>query len=259
MDDGENNRKLADILGSGTQSLYYEPSYLSGYSRMASEFVFPHTLTHNGGAVSVRLHKSEESDFTDTNERVKLIKVPLRPRGDPGLQSMVKLGSDRQFDGEEYLLLEWRYRGPLGGTDRNFDAYLPSEGLAITHVIHNPHYNGTNSTGFGANIVRIVDATPPASQEEGHTDTAESPALFGPGSGVNSYRAGEFWQELPDGQGSLEYLLSEGSGNKTVYARFKDQAAFDFHQKADFHERLVPPILDCVEGEMDLQFFEWVG
>jgi quinol monooxygenase YgiN len=44
-----------------------------------------------------------------------------------------------------------------------------------------------------------------------------------------------------------------------VYARFKDQAAFDFHQQADFHERLVPPILACVDGEMDLQFFEWVG
>lgn len=44
-----------------------------------------------------------------------------------------------------------------------------------------------------------------------------------------------------------------------VVARFRDQAAFDFHQQADFHERLVPPILDCVEGEMDLQFFDWVA
>jgi quinol monooxygenase YgiN len=44
-----------------------------------------------------------------------------------------------------------------------------------------------------------------------------------------------------------------------VYARFEDQASFEYHQAADFHQRLVPPILDCVEGEMDLQFFEWVG
>jgi quinol monooxygenase YgiN len=44
-----------------------------------------------------------------------------------------------------------------------------------------------------------------------------------------------------------------------VYARFKDQEAFEFHQEADFHHRLVPPILDCVDGEMDLQFFEWVA
>jgi quinol monooxygenase YgiN len=44
-----------------------------------------------------------------------------------------------------------------------------------------------------------------------------------------------------------------------VYARFASQEAFEIHQAADFHERLVPPILDCVEGEMDLQFFDWVG
>ena len=44
-----------------------------------------------------------------------------------------------------------------------------------------------------------------------------------------------------------------------VYARFQDQAAFEYHQAADFHQRLVPPILDCVEGEMDLQFFDWVA
>ena len=44
-----------------------------------------------------------------------------------------------------------------------------------------------------------------------------------------------------------------------VYARFEDQAAFELHQAADFHQRLVPPILDCVEGGMDLQFFDWVA
>jgi len=51
----------------------------------------------------------------------------------------------------------------------------------------------------------------------------------------------------------------EQKGTYVVYARFKDQAAFDFHQEADFHHRLVPPILACVDGEMDLQFFEWVA
>jgi len=44
-----------------------------------------------------------------------------------------------------------------------------------------------------------------------------------------------------------------------VYARFRDQAAFEFHQQADFHQRLVPPILACVEGAMDLQFYDWKG
>jgi quinol monooxygenase YgiN len=52
---------------------------------------------------------------------------------------------------------------------------------------------------------------------------------------------------------------AEKKGKYVVYARFRDQAAFEFHQEADFHHRLVPPILDCVEGEMDLQFFEWVA
>jgi len=48
-------------------------------------------------------------------------------------------------------------------------------------------------------------------------------------------------------------------GTYVVYARFKDQAAFDLHQQADYHQRLVPPILACVEGEMDLQFYDWVS
>ena len=52
---------------------------------------------------------------------------------------------------------------------------------------------------------------------------------------------------------------TEKAGVYVVYARFKDQQAFDFHQQAGFHQRLVPPILDCVEGEMDLQFFEWLA
>jgi quinol monooxygenase YgiN len=44
-----------------------------------------------------------------------------------------------------------------------------------------------------------------------------------------------------------------------VYARFKNEAAFEYHQKTAFHERLVPPILACVAGDMDLQFYEFVG
>lgn len=48
-------------------------------------------------------------------------------------------------------------------------------------------------------------------------------------------------------------------GRYVVYARFKDRAAFEWHQDADFHHRLVPPVLDCVEGEMDLQFFDWIA
>ena len=42
-----------------------------------------------------------------------------------------------------------------------------------------------------------------------------------------------------------------------VYGRFKDEAAFDTHMASPFHHRLVPPILACVEGEMDLQMYDW--
>ena len=43
-----------------------------------------------------------------------------------------------------------------------------------------------------------------------------------------------------------------------VYSRFKDDAAFQVHQEAPDHERLVPPILEALAEEMDLQFFDLV-
>jgi quinol monooxygenase YgiN len=42
-----------------------------------------------------------------------------------------------------------------------------------------------------------------------------------------------------------------------VYGRFKDDAAFQAHQASPFHDRLVPPIMACVEGDMDLQMLDW--
>jgi quinol monooxygenase YgiN len=42
-----------------------------------------------------------------------------------------------------------------------------------------------------------------------------------------------------------------------VYSRFRDNAAFELHMKSPIHERLVPPIIDCVDGDMDLQFYDW--
>jgi len=52
---------------------------------------------------------------------------------------------------------------------------------------------------------------------------------------------------------------TEISGHYVVYARFKDQAAFDAHMGIDFHDRLVPLIFDTLAEEMDLQFFEHVA
>jgi len=42
------------------------------------------------------------------------------------------------------------------------------------------------------------------------------------------------------------------------YARFRDQAAFDEHMRTEAHDRLIPPIMACVDGEMDLQFYDFV-
>lgn len=47
-------------------------------------------------------------------------------------------------------------------------------------------------------------------------------------------------------------------GTYVVYARFRDDAAFQEHQDAPAHEELVPPILAALAEEMDLQFYELV-
>jgi quinol monooxygenase YgiN len=37
-------------------------------------------------------------------------------------------------------------------------------------------------------------------------------------------------------------------------ATFKNETAFDHHMQIDFHDRLVPPILDCLAQEMQLTY-----
>jgi quinol monooxygenase YgiN len=44
-----------------------------------------------------------------------------------------------------------------------------------------------------------------------------------------------------------------------VYARFRNEAAFQTHMKAPFHDELVPPILASLAQDMDLQFFDWIA
>ncbi|HWG69874.1 MAG TPA: antibiotic biosynthesis monooxygenase family protein [Steroidobacteraceae bacterium] len=60
--------------------------------------------------------------------------------------------------------------------------------------------------------------------------------------------------------GTLVYdVIKSRSKPRTyvVYGRFKDEAAFQLHQSSSFHDKLVPPILACVEGDMDLQLLDW--
>lgn len=42
-------------------------------------------------------------------------------------------------------------------------------------------------------------------------------------------------------------------------ATFKDEAAFNHHMSIDFHDRLVPPILDCLASDMELGFYKAHG
>jgi len=60
--------------------------------------------------------------------------------------------------------------------------------------------------------------------------------------------------------GTLVYdVIKSRSKPRTyvVYGRFKDEAAFQLHQSSPFHDKLVPPILACVEGDMDLHLLDW--
>lgn len=52
-----------------------------------------------------------------------------------------------------------------------------------------------------------------------------------------------------------ELLQSEEDENLFhCVATFKDEAAFEHHMHIDFHDRLVPPILDCLAEEMQISF-----
>lgn len=44
-----------------------------------------------------------------------------------------------------------------------------------------------------------------------------------------------------------------------VIATFRDDAAFEAHMTIDFHDRLVPPILDCLAEDMQLDFYRSHG
>jgi len=50
----------------------------------------------------------------------------------------------------------------------------------------------------------------------------------------------------------------EHENTYVVYSRYKDEAAFQTHMDAPSHEELVPPILEALAEEMDLQFYDLV-
>ena len=44
-----------------------------------------------------------------------------------------------------------------------------------------------------------------------------------------------------------------------VYGRWRNDAAFQAHMKAPFHDKFVPPILASLARDMDLQMFDWIA
>ena len=58
------------------------------------------------------------------------------------------------------------------------------------------------------------------------------------------------------------YELIRSREDENTYlcvATFTSEAAFNHHMSVDFHDRLVPPILDCLAEKMDLKFFDIIG
>jgi quinol monooxygenase YgiN len=61
---------------------------------------------------------------------------------------------------------------------------------------------------------------------------------------------------------ALVYELFQSDDDPDLFqivATFRDDAAFEHHMHIDFHDRLVPPILDCCDGEMKIAFYRSLG
>ena len=54
------------------------------------------------------------------------------------------------------------------------------------------------------------------------------------------------------------YELMQSDDDENLFlcvTTFKDDAAFEHHMHIDFHDRLLPPILDCLAQDMELSFY----
>ena len=62
--------------------------------------------------------------------------------------------------------------------------------------------------------------------------------------------------------GALVYELFQSDDDPDRFmcvATFTDDAAFEHHMHIDFHDRLVPPILECLAEDMQLSFYRSHG
>jgi hypothetical protein len=219
-----NNYKVGDVR-------YYVPGNLSAYSRVKLGMVQPYTLRYGENEIGVRLHKAEEGDLSGTNDRIKVIKVPLHPANRVVYRQLVEYpDSAVTFGGDEYLLLEWRYVGELENGAYNFDEALPYQGLVIYRIIEgdpNSRHGDKNK-----NLIRIADATPPFSAfpfdslkafwMEDVFSLETSAAPLGPASDVYSYVAAAPWNWKAGTSTTADFQLSPDNGEKTIYAKFMD-------------------------------------
>ena len=70
---------------------------------------------------------------------------------------------------------------------------------------------------------------------------------------------GLVFENEPD---ALVYELFQSDEDPDLFqcvATFRDDAAFEKHMHIDFHDRLVPPILDCLAEDMSIAFYRSLG
>ena len=216
---------------------YDTPTHFSGYTKVQMGLLAPYTVGYGRNETSLRLYRSEEVESLSSENRIKLIKVPLRPPGEKVGMQLVGYNSSatNKYYGDDFLILEWRSNAPFADGKINFDESLSSEGLVIYRVLDGgpspanaSYYHGNHQQ----NSIAIQDATPPLPPYASLNDytvvrqssiSTTSPATFGPASGVYRYLASEVqsWKNAGD-TANLEMQLSAGAGTKTVYAKFTD-------------------------------------
>jgi chitodextrinase len=216
---------------------YDTPTHFNGYTKVQMGLLAPYTVGYGRNETSLRLYRTEEVDFLSSENRIKLIRVPLRPPGDKIGMQLVGYNNTatKKYYGDDFLILEWRSKAPFSDGKINFDEPLPSEGLVIYRALdggpspaNSSYYHGNHEQ----NNIAIQDATPPLPPYASLNDytvvrqssiSTTSPATFGPASGVYRYLASEVqsWKNAGD-TANLDIQLSAGAGTKTVYAKFMD-------------------------------------
>ena len=216
---------------------YDTPTHFSGHTKLQMGLFAPYSVGYGRNETSLRLYRSEEVDFLSSENRIKLIRVPLRPPGDKVGMQLVGYNNSatNKYYGDDFLILEWRSNAPFADGKINFDEPVSSEGLVIYRVLDGgpspanaSYYHGNHQQ----NNIAIQDATPPLPPYASLNDytvvrqssiSPTSPATFGPASGVYRYLASEVqsWKNAGD-TANLDIQLSAGAGTKTVYAKFTD-------------------------------------